>query len=88
MNHSNKYVAFEFLRAGAALLVCMSHIRNFLFVDFGDLDSPGFSDRLFYAATSLGHEAVIVFFVLSGYFVGGSVWNRLNGEGFMWGAIY
>lgn len=84
MNHNDKYVAFDLLRGIAALLVCTSHIRNFLFVDFGDITNPNFFDKLFYFATGLGHQAVIVFFVLSGYFVGGSVWKQLNWGGFSW----
>lgn len=78
MNHNDKYVAFDLLRGIAALLVCASHVRNFLFVDFVDIATPSFFDKLFYFATGLGHQAVIVFFVLSGYFVGGSVWKQLS----------
>lgn len=39
---------------------------------------------MFYALTSLGHEAVMVFFVLSGFFVGGSVMKQKHK--FMWSA--
>ena len=84
MKHNDKYVAFDLLRGIAALLVCTSHIRNFLFVDSGDITNPNFFDKLFYLATGFGHQAVIVFFVLSGYFVGGSVWKQLNRGGFSW----
>ncbi len=38
--------------------------------------------KLFYLLTSLGHQSVIVFFVLSGYFVGGSLLGR--GAAFSW----
>lgn len=85
MNHTSKYIMLDLLRGIAALLVCAGHIRNFLFVDFGSVVNPNLFDRLFYFLTGLGHQAVIVFFVLSGYFVGGSVWKKLNQDNFRWG---
>lgn len=63
----------DLLRGLSALAVCAGHLRAFLFVDFRQISTPGMWDRLFYFATGLGHQAVIVFFVLSGYLVGGSV---------------
>ncbi len=84
MKHSNQYVAFDLLRGIAALLVCAGHIRNFLFVDFGEVANPNYFDKLFYFATGIGHQAVIVFFVLSGFFVGGSVWKQLGRAEFSW----
>lgn len=75
----------DLLRGIAALLVCAGHIRNFLFVDFGSVENLNLFDKLFYFLTGLGHQAVIVFFVLSGYFVGGSVWKKLNQDNFRWG---
>lgn len=84
MKHSDKYVAFDLLRGIAALWVCAGHIRNFLFVDFGSVANPNYFDQLFYFATGLGHQAVIVFFVLSGYFVGGSVWKQSSRSEFSW----
>jgi peptidoglycan/LPS O-acetylase OafA/YrhL len=84
MNHNIKYITFDLLRGIAALLVCAGHIRNFLLVDFGNVINPSFFDRIFYFATGLGHQAVIIFFVLSGYFVGGSVWKQLHQGKFNW----
>ena len=55
------------------MAVCASHLRNVALVDYNDLDKPTFFDKFFYGVTSLGHESVIIFFVLSGFFVGGSV---------------
>ena len=63
----------DLLRGLAALLVCAGHLRAFLLVDFGQIKSPTLLDRIFYLTTGLGHQAVMVFFVLSGYLVGGSV---------------
>jgi len=55
------------------MLVCAGHLRAEFFVDFGQLQTPDLVDKIFYFATGLGHQAVMVFFVLSGFFVGGSV---------------
>jgi peptidoglycan/LPS O-acetylase OafA/YrhL len=84
MNHNDKYVALDLLRGMAALLVCAGHIRNFLFVDYGEVANPSLFDKLFYFGTGIGHQAVIVFFVLSGFFVGGSVWGQLRKDEFRW----
>lgn len=60
--------SLDLLRALAALLVVLSHARNCF---LGDCQ-PGFNLgwKLFYFISDLGHEAVIVFFVLSGCVVG------------------
>lgn len=84
MKHNEQYVALDLLRGMAALAVCAGHLRNFMFVDFRDLVLPGAMERVFYFATSVGHSAVIVFFVLSGYFVGGSVWRLASRGQFDW----
>lgn len=65
--------AMNSVRIVAALLVVVSHVRPLIFVDFSDAENRGVLVQAMYAATSLGHQAVIVFFVLSGYWVGGSV---------------
>ena len=64
----------DLVRGGAALLVLLSHARNLFFRDYRDLGSyQTLTNRILYFLTGLGHEAVIVFFVLSGFLVGGSV---------------
>lgn len=66
----------------AALIVVLTHVRGFLFVQYDALDNHGALSAAFYALTKLGHEAVIVFFVLSGYLVGGKAIERLIGGRF------
>lgn len=63
----------DLLRGIAALLVCTEHLRAFLMVHYGENKFHGPGERIFYFTTGLGHQAVMIFFVLSGYFVGGSV---------------
>ncbi|WP_306210406.1 acyltransferase family protein [Actinoplanes sp. RD1] len=63
------------IRAVAAVLVVVYHLRTLLM-------QPG--DGFLYALTGLGPAAVLVFFVLSGYWVGGSVLNAFRRGTFTW----
>jgi peptidoglycan/LPS O-acetylase OafA/YrhL len=68
----------------AAWLVVAEHARSLVFVDYGDLQSPGLLAKGFYFLTGFGHEAVMVFFVISGYLVGGKVWSLYREGRFGW----
>lgn len=81
---SHRLANLDLLRGVAALLVVAGHLRSFLFVDFGQVASPTIFDRLFYLITGLGHQAVVVFFVLSGYLVGGSVLTAYQSGRWSW----
>ena len=74
----------DLLRGLAALLVCAGHLRAFLMVDFGQIKPPTIFDRIFYPTTGLGHQAVVVSFVLSGYLVGGSVLTAYQSDRWSW----
>ena len=74
----------DIFRGCSALVVCLGHLRNAIMVDFSELVDPGIAIKAFYAMTSLGHQAVVVFFLLSGYFVGGAVLR--SGVNFSWGS--
>jgi peptidoglycan/LPS O-acetylase OafA/YrhL len=63
----------DFSRAIAALLVLFFHIRSSLVVPFDSLDTHDWLTRAIFAVSAFGHDAVIIFFVLSGYLVGGAV---------------
>ena len=76
MNH--RLVHLDCLRGLAALLVVVEHLRAFLFVPFTQVVSPGVITKAFYLVTGLGHQAVMIFFVLSGFLVGGSVITALQ----------
>jgi len=67
----SRHVHLDMLRGVAALAVVMGHIRGFVFVSYGELTAPGPGVEALYAASSLGHQAVVAFFALSGYLVGG-----------------
>jgi peptidoglycan/LPS O-acetylase OafA/YrhL len=74
----------DMLRGLAATLVLGSHLRTYVFADFGALDRPGLLARGFYAATSLGHAAVILFFAMSGFLIGGKALPALLAGEFAW----
>lgn len=70
--------AIDALRFAAAFIVVASHMRLLFFEDYAD-SHQGLVEKAFYLPSSLGTEAVLVFFVLSGYWVGGSIirqWTR------------
>jgi peptidoglycan/LPS O-acetylase OafA/YrhL len=81
-----KYQWLDLLRGVSALLVCANHLRAAMFVDYSALQDSSLFVKLFYFLTGLGSQSVIVFFVLSGFFVGGSVikrWQQFNYADYM-----
>lgn len=73
----------DWLRFLAAFLVMVGHLRGGHFADYADL-APRYHNPLIaglFALTRLGAEWVILFFVLSGYLVGGrSLRRALDGN--------
>ncbi len=63
----------DMIRGLAAIGVFLGHARNLFFVDYRDLTGTGLALKGFYFATGLGHSWVMVFFVMSGFFISGSV---------------
>ena len=61
-------------RALAALLVLLSHLRGSWFTTYSELspETQGPLNYILFFITRIGHECVIIFFVLSGFLVGGS----------------
>jgi peptidoglycan/LPS O-acetylase OafA/YrhL len=57
----------------SAFMVVISHTRALLISDITQNISQDYLRDGFYFITGFGHQAVVVFFVLSGYLVGGSV---------------
>ena len=71
-------IALDLARGLAAVVVMLVHVRLRSFVELGALPSSEQSWRVgfFFAATRLGQEAVLLFFVLSGLLVGGQIIRR------------
>jgi peptidoglycan/LPS O-acetylase OafA/YrhL len=68
-----RFFWFDWLRFIAAFLVLLYHARGTCFAQYGDFpaDDRGPLLAVFFALTRVGPEAVLLFFVLSGYLVGG-----------------
>ena len=80
-----RFVHLDMVRGVAALLVCLQHLRHLYFVDYSTLDpKPSLPGKLFYLITGQGHNAVMIFFVLSGFFVAGSVATDFKRESWSW----
>lgn len=77
-------VLLDALRGFAALLVCIGHWRYFFFVDYPSLPSHRHWYFLPYLMCTLGHQAVIFFFVLSGFLVGGHILQSLDRGRWSW----
>lgn len=70
-----KLTTLNIMRAMAALIVFFGHVRGSSFVEFGALppEQQNILTKLLFGVTRLGHEAVMLFFVLSGFLVGGQI---------------
>jgi len=66
------------------MLVVIEHARSLLFVDYKAVTAPTFFDKIFYFLTGFGHESVVVFFVISGFLVGGKTLELWRQQGFQW----
>jgi len=82
--HGAASVHLDALRGIAAVGVCFSHLRDFFFQDYPKLPHHNPLLAATYLATGLGHQWVVVFFVLSGYLVGGSVLRSMALDRWSW----
>jgi len=82
------YAWLDWLRFGAALAVVVCHVRGGHWMDYGHLaeEGKGILTTVFFAVTRPNFEPVVVFFVLSGFLVGGKVIERLMSGSFSPGA--
>lgn len=82
-------VALDALRGFAALLVVFDHCHNLFFLPLGDALTRSTHHAvlyLLYAFSSAGSEAVVMFFVLSGYLISRSVFRMLQQGTWSWKA--
>src|SRR5690348_3723362 len=63
----------DLFRGLAALAVLYGHSRPLFFTSLSPGQSPHLLTRALYVLSGFGHQAVMVFFVLSGFLVGGTV---------------
>lgn len=65
----------------AAWLVLVGHVRHIVLVDLSSVPHATLIDKGIYFVTGLGHEAVVIFFVISGFLVGGTTLERWQRQG-------
>jgi len=73
-------------RGLAAIGVLLHHWRNIFFADFAEI-TPGTvtpATKALYFVSGLGHQYVMVFFVLSGFFISSSVFRNFARRGWSW----
>jgi peptidoglycan/LPS O-acetylase OafA/YrhL len=66
------------MRGLAALQVAAAHLRAEMFPGLRDIVSPPIYYQALAFATGFAHQAVVVFFLISGWLVGGSLLNKLE----------
>ena len=81
---SKASVLLDLVRALAALLVLVEHWRNLFFIDYPQIQAHRAAFAPVYLLTSAGHQAVVIFFVLSGYLISGSVFRTLDRNNWSW----
>jgi peptidoglycan/LPS O-acetylase OafA/YrhL len=74
----------DLCRFCAAAEVLAGHTRAFLLVPWSSVDHPSVVATIIYFVTGFGHQAVMVFFVLSGYLISKSVVNEIRGGVWSW----
>lgn len=83
-----RYDCLDLLRGVAAILVLAGHLRAYVFQNFTEATLAGAGTSIFvktfYFATGLGHQAVIIFFALSGFLVGGKALEDILSQRFSW----
>ena len=77
-------VHLDALRGFAAFSVLLNHWRDALFMDNREIGRHNPISATLYLAAGLGHQWVIVFFVLSGYLVCGSVLRAVDTGRWSW----
>jgi len=74
----------DLIRFFAALLVLFGHARGLLLEGIGSVEQPNLAVQTLYFMSSLQHEGVVLFFVVSGFLVGGSTWRLIAAERFQY----
>jgi peptidoglycan/LPS O-acetylase OafA/YrhL len=74
----------DLCRGVAALAVMVSHLRALFFLDYSDVQHKNAGVAAIYAVTGLGHQAVVIFFVLSGLLIAKSVLYPVRDGSWSW----
>ena len=74
----------DLLRGLASLLVFLGHMRLLLFIEYSEISNPNFLVKRLNSLTVLGHQSVMIFFVLSGFFISATVIRRIQQKQWSW----
>lgn len=74
----------DLIRGISAWAVCIGHLRNLFFVDYESINNKNIFIKILYLITGFGHEAVVVFFILSGFFISASVLRSISENRWNW----
>ena len=84
ISNTNASVLLDLVRGLAALLVLLEHWRNIFFIDYPQIIAHRALLSGFYLLCTAGHQAVVIFFVLSGYLISGSIFRMLQRQAWSW----
>ena len=73
----------DWARGLAAVVVLVYHVRYRFFADWSEV-AHTVGSRAFYTATAFGHDAVVIFFVLSGLLISRSIFRAQAAGAFRW----
>lgn len=74
-------VLISLLRGAAAIIVAAAHARAAMYPGLRTISDPPLWFQGFAFITGFAHQAVLVFFIISGWLVGGSLLNKLDQPG-------
>jgi peptidoglycan/LPS O-acetylase OafA/YrhL len=74
----------DVIRSIAAWAVMWGHLRAFFFADYEELVLRDPSLKALYFLTGFGHQAVMIFFVLSGFLISSSILKSLGSGTWSW----
>jgi peptidoglycan/LPS O-acetylase OafA/YrhL len=77
-NKSVHSMLISLMRGLAAIQVAAAHLRSEMFPGLKGMVDPPLYYQLLAFATGFAHQAVVVFFLISGWLVGGSLLNRIG----------
>lgn len=77
-DHPLQSLTIAALRGLAALQVAAAHLRAEVYPGLRTIEEPGLAYLGFAFLTGFAHQAVVVFFLISGWLVGGSLLNRMG----------
>jgi peptidoglycan/LPS O-acetylase OafA/YrhL len=81
--NSNRYELLDGIRGLAAMEVFLSHLRTLFFKNYKSNDF-GILKSGFYYLTGFSHESVIIFFVLSGFFISRNIVMTVENGKWTW----